>query len=379
MLCARLTKTFDDLNMTDNIKKEVYSSIISYSLNCTKSSGLKKIAKHHNIVKNVMELKKSFLDTNYYMLTKFWRGVWWYTITGDMSEASTKYNVSMSDLELAEKYMSYQCLEKLINIDKSECEKTMSDKERLRLLNILMPYINNIARRKLTFISKYDSALGMQDFAADLITEAIRIINHYDYLNELMLLNYARRSVHNKVMNIIGYRNTQSRNRLIKVENENENEDNDSENKSKSISITMYQNTVYSMDKMLETNDTDENYSYMDYLSDDSPSQLDEAISTDIIESISANLTPNEVTFINIVSGKYDEEFEKYVVSNNMNVNIFNDNKRHSKFSYLVKNAAAYTGVSKSVLKRKLCKSSYFKNQMHKNKILKNTSLVVND
>jgi hypothetical protein len=344
MLCDKMLEAFELSELSLDAVRSIYRSTLKYSLNIIKSKDLKIIAKQHGVINQIICLKKNFLDSNYYMLSKFWRGVWWYSISNNAVESSDKYQVPIDDILLAKEFLTSEDFNELKKINQDSPENQFSEKDKLRLLNKIIPYINGIVRRKLGFIAKYDSALGTPDLIGELVAEAVRVIHHYDYLNEEKLLNYARRSVHNAAMNIVGARTTSSRQRIVRTDDG-------------MGTLSHYMNTTYSLDKCYKVDEDDEYGEEMsEFIKDDKPTQLDTVEQLDMTNSIKVNLTDNEKKFINIVSGEYNEDFENWLLKNNEKIT-------DSPFSRLVRNAYLFTDVSKIALKKKLNRSEYFKNR----------------
>lgn len=342
-----MLETLDLSELSLDAVRSIYRDVIRYGANLIKARNLKITAKQYGVIDQINKLKKNFLDSNYYMLSEFWRGVWWYSISGNIEESCKKYEVSHDDILLAKEFLLQSDFDELKKINVESHENVTSEKEKLRLLNIVIPYINSIVRRKLSFISKYDSALGTPDLVGELVAEAVRVIHHYDYLNEEKLLNYARRSVHNAAMNIIGSRTTSSRQRVVKTEDANI--DNNG--------ISHFRNTIYSLDKIYNVGDAndDDDIKMIDFIRDGNPSQLDIVEQKDVASDVENKLTNSEIKFISIISGEYNKEFEDWISCQNKKTT-------DSTFSNFVQNVYKFTHVNRMSLKRKLIKSDYFKN-----------------
>jgi succinate dehydrogenase flavin-adding protein (antitoxin of CptAB toxin-antitoxin module) len=198
--------------------------------------------------------------------------------------------------------------------------------------------------RKLSFIIKFDSAIGTTDLVGELIAEAIRVIHKYEDLEEGQLLNYVRRSIHNAAINIIGVKTTKSRQRIIKIV------DGDNVN-----TLTEFKSTVYSMDckknysgdnESSDSNDSADMHNLHNCIFNNKESlPLDEIVLDDIISKNKKDLSENEIKFVNLILGEYDEDFESWVS---------NQGYENSTVSKFIRNVYSYTGVNKKSMEKKL-------------------------
>jgi hypothetical protein len=84
------------------------------------------------------------------------------------------------------------------------------------MLKKLRKYCKNIANRKLRFICTYDQGLSINDMESDLLEYAIKSISKKNFYNDNeFMLNYAKRSAHNRMVNIIKRNTSVKRSRIV--------------------------------------------------------------------------------------------------------------------------------------------------------------------
>lgn len=89
-----------------------------------------------------------------------------------------------------------------------------------RLLRELTRHCRYVAHRKLSFISKYDPGLSLEDMISDMVEVGLKTIRRNEnWGNPLLAINHAKRAAYNRAINIIKAHTTQKRARLINTGN----------------------------------------------------------------------------------------------------------------------------------------------------------------
>lgn len=87
------------------------------------------------------------------------------------------------------------------------------------LSKALLRYAKRMAYTKLRFLSRYDTALSQEDLVASLLEVGIYALRRYEHHgNELLALNFAKRSIHNRTIHLIHAHTASKRSRLVSIE-----------------------------------------------------------------------------------------------------------------------------------------------------------------
>lgn len=213
--------TFDIKSLREDEMVQINNVISRYVARIATAKEVKQTLKKigsKDIKWAIEHLKKDHLDHTGYFLSQLWRAVYEVVRYGLKRDYIAKrYGVFERDIEFVLSNLKPNEIERIKKSRRNT--EQFKKRHRVKYFNEIQKYAKKMAGKKLQFLYKNDQAFEKYDFVNDLAEEGWRSFLFYEHLlDPLKVLNYARRSVHNRCMNLIQYWKAGSRVILEEVE-----------------------------------------------------------------------------------------------------------------------------------------------------------------
>jgi hypothetical protein len=418
--CKRVEQFIMSLNQDQQTSDQLRTEIVRLVLHVQSGQGsqtIRKLFKQIDMLEEFNFFKNQYLDCSFEIHRKLWFAVCKFLQTGKSPQYAlmkdVKYCLSALTAEDLEK-LKVKTLNKKLNVDHIDIASWQIGKKVKRNL-----FYNAKAKAgTLSYISKYDPALDIEDFSQDLLCETVRVFNVYQRSTktpekiiptaktctvkdcshkpfsgdvckyhhvENEVQKYVEVCLNNKVNNIKEYYNCTKRKRIAgtnqtiyrkrnRIKNEIQKNKKmgqscdhlEKELQSLNQSIQMENNDYYSIVTSF-TWDTSDDSKCSGTIEPSPECAYDEAVlkyGNDVsietalwLESINEKVDPDVLRFINIVLGGQDNEFEEWASHKGVNL---------EKFTSLVKGARQYLKINPKELRQ----NKYLKDFLASNRSL---------
>jgi len=316
-----------------SISIQAQNLIVSYLLKLIGAREFRSEAKQLKGERPKLLELKSFVDSSLY-IAKLWRCVYKYC-ANQLEYVVKEYGIDPGDVNLfidpsliemmatdneVEIEDVYFCLDVLSSNQVAMLQRQaintpinpLSESQIADIVTGLTTYCSRLANHKLRFLAKFDSGLTLEDLTGDLIAEAVRIVRIYDYTGDVALVtNYAKRAVHNLMVDFTTYYTYEMRSRVQVVNGE-------------------YQSKTVSFEPFHSPADIFEDY----------------AEHKDFLEYMTKGMTGSTKSFLQVIMGKNTKEFDAWLKTKGLSYDVLSS----SDHDTLTSQATQFYGIDPSHL-----------------------------
>jgi hypothetical protein len=236
MLRRRIGDFLASIQVAPQQHELLIRSILLYALGRRNAADLRQLGRQLGIADPLYDLKSTFLDRSYYVVSLWWRVVFRYfrrvgrrqhyetidrqsldtVLAGLKGVSRAVVRECEQDLRLLDAYLSDQDKRFLVRV-----ALTIGGDEQLDVAPIvdeLQRFCHHLAYRKLRFLANNDTGVTLDDLRVEVFEAALATLLHYDAEpNRLKLINTAKRGARNHCMRLIDWHTAQRRTRLLRV------------------------------------------------------------------------------------------------------------------------------------------------------------------